>query len=574
MLKNLPKNKLDVFLFLLGAAIAVSFFSFEPTFLIRQPLAYVLLAAAGIHLLFYFKILQLPKKIKIERFSTLITILFSTIMVGLLFGQSLKAEWGPIDDHEIMYYLGTDQKTNFGEIPKFLIQSEAGRPGQALRYRPVYQLIRITEAALWGNNAHLWYGFRLIMLVTALTIFWKLLRPLLGFVPSGIFIAYILTFSFWGDMFTRLGPSETYTVLGLSVYVWSLVSILRSAGSKELATNKALILWVISTLVCVGSKENYVLMILPNALISVYLIYQKTISKAVLAAMVFNIAIPLFVGWAVVAAVSQAKTDVYGTLTTATSRLQVLNTGIRHIESKRMIITGFLSFLLLVYLYLRKKKNSPFFKNTIILFLLVGAYELVFISQYVFYNGDWPNHSRYDFPGILVLPFFYLTIFLYAYASIKLLKFKPFLQKGIFAGALFGLVAVTIMNGYIATLVKAKENVARTQAYTASVRRIADVLNQNPDKTLIIESGNPWDYEVIFAYHKFLRAFGATNEMALKINNYSEETVNPGIEQDLTSQMRFWSEKGSADFIALPENHENCFSLPLSTITTTNCEKL
>jgi hypothetical protein len=572
MLKNLPKNKSDIFLFLLGAVVTVFLFSFEPTFLIRQPMFYILLAAAGVHLLFHFKVFEIPKKI--NRLSFPAMVLLSAIMTGMLVGQSLKAEWGPIDDHEIMYYLGTDQKTNLAEIPKFLKQSEAGRPGQALRYRPVYQLIRITETALWGNNAHLWYGFRLVMMIAALSIFWKLLKPFLGFIPSGIFIAYILTFSFWGDMFTRLGPSETYTVLGLAVYVWSLVSILRAAKNKEVPTNKALLAWVVSSLVCVGSKENYVLMILPNTLVSSYLIYQKTVSKAVLSAIVINTLITLFVGWAVYAAVSQAKTDVYGTSATATSRMHILNTGIRHIESKRMVVTGFLSFLLLAYLYLKKKTNSPFFKNTLILFLLTGAYELVFISQYVFYNGDWPNHSRYDFPGILVLPFFYLTLFLYFYTSIKLLKFKPFLRKGVLAGALFGLVAITVMNGYIATLVKAKENAVRTQAYTANVRRIADILNQNPDKTLIIESGNPWDYEVIFAYHKFLRAFGATNDMALKINGYSEETVNPGIEQELTSQMKAWSENGNADFIVLPVNPENCFSLPLSTTVTTNCEQL
>lgn len=572
MLKNLLKNKSDIFLFLLGAGITVSFFSFEPTFLIRQPLAYILLTAAGIHLLFRFRILELPKKI--EKYAALAIILFSSLMVLLLFGQSLKAEWGPIDDHEIMYYLGTDQKITFGEIPKFLIQSEAGRPGKTLRYRPIYQLVRITEVAIWGNNAHLWYGFRLIILVVSLSIFWKLLKSLLGFIPSGIFIAYILTFSFWGDMFTRLGPSETYTVIGLAIYAWSLISIIRSAIDRQVPAKISLIAWVLSTVICVGSKENFVLLIIPNTLLSIFLIYRKAITKGAVVSMIINTAIALFVGWAVLTAVSQAKTDIYGFSATTTSRLQVLNTGVRHIQSKSMIIAGFFSFLVLSYLFLKKKTHTALFKNTLILLLLVGIYEFIFISQYVFYNGDWPNHSRYDFPGILVLPLFYLTLFLYAYTTSKYIRLKSYLRKGMLAGALFGLVAATIMNGYIATLVKAKENAQRTQAYTTKVKSISDKLNQDPNKLLIIESGNPWDYEVIYAYNKFLRAFGVTNKMALKLNNYSEGSVNPGIEQDLTSQMTLWSEKGSADFIPFPDDPKHCYSLPLSTVTSTSCEKL
>lgn len=43
---------------------------------------------------------------------------------------------------------------------------------------------------------------------------------------------------------------------------------------------------------------------------------------------------------------------------------------------------------------------------------LVVSSLLLFISQYVFYNGLWPNGSRYDIPGILatllmIIAFYY-----------------------------------------------------------------------------------------------------------------------------------------------------------------------
>jgi len=152
------------------------------------------------------------------RHERLVVFLGAALLVLPLFGKDLQAEWGIIDDHEIMTYLGPRERLPIAEVPSRLMQKEVGQPGKSLRYRPAYYLLRLMETALWGKNCTLWYLARIVILTVSIALTWLLLRPAFGFVASALFLAYLMSLQFWCDIFAKLGPAEAYIVFGLALF--------------------------------------------------------------------------------------------------------------------------------------------------------------------------------------------------------------------------------------------------------------------------------------------------------------------------------------------------------------------
>jgi hypothetical protein len=570
-IKFLP-NLQQTTIFLIFLYLSLSLFDFQVIFILKNSLTYILLGFLGLS--FIFELYPKSKVAKLVRKHTkTIIVIMTAIMVFVLFGKNLQARWGPIDDHEIMSYLGTDQRLSLTEIPKILAGSETGNPGKSLRYRPMYQTLRLVETATWGNNAHLWYIFRLVILVTALALLWYLLEPITGIIPSGLVIVYLLTYQMWADMFSRLGPSETYTVLALAVYAWGYSRLFKQVQNKKGLETLPIIAWALGTFICVGAKENFALLLIPNLLLGLYILYRRNSNKIFTTSFIVTTAWTIFVAAAFVIAVATAGTDVYGSSVGAISRLSVINTGMRHVQSKTIILTTMIAaFFLFVQFWVGKVK-SDLFKSTLLFIGLCLVYEAIFISQFVFYNADWPNHSRYDFPGVLIIPFFYGTLLLFVKKILDTYKVEPTVVLGLKYGALLGLIFVIIMRGYVAIQVRIEQNAQKTQAYTAQIEKLAKLLVTNPDKVVIIVSGNPWDYEPIYAYSQFLRAYGVTNTMYLKLENYSPATVANGIEKRLATELQTMQLNGGWGYEPLPENLDNCYSILLTTATT-NCEQI
>lgn len=570
-LKFLPSlQQVTIFLFFLY--LGLSLFDFQLTFVLKMSLTYVLLAFLTVS----FFLEMYPRSrvaVLVQTEKKLIIGCLSLILVLTLFGKNLHAEWGPIDDHEIMSYLGVDQQLRLNEFPKILAESETGNPGKSLRYRPVYQTLRLLETATWGNNAQYWYAFRLVLLVSAVALFWYLLEPFGGIVPAGLFVVYIISYQMWADMFARLGPSETYTVLALVGYAWGYSWIFKKVKSGKRVETLPIIIWAVGSFICVGSKENYVLLLVPNVMLALYAFFAKCKSKIFITAFLVTAIWTIFVASAFILAVTNAGNDVYGSSVTATSRLSTLNTGLRHTQSKIIILTTLVASMFLFLQYWKDKKRTELFKSTAVFVGLCIVYEAIFVSQFVFYNGDWPNNTRYDFPGVLVIPFFYASVLFFVRKIMQSYKVPPVIISGLTYGAFIGLIFVTIMRGFIAMQVRIEQNVKSTQAYTAQIKKLVKVLNREPTKPVVIVSGNPWDYEPIYAYSQFLRAYGVSNSMYLQLEKYSPETVPDGIEKRLATELQAMQKKGGWGYEALPEKLENCYSI-LLTSATTNCEQI
>jgi len=453
-------------------------------------------------------------------------------------------------------------------------KTEVGKFGKSLRFRPTYYLLRLTETAIWGNNPHLWYGFRLILLIASLSVFWKLISKVIGFIPGGLLVVYIMSYPMWADMFARLGPSETYIVFSLTAYAWSMTKIVEAVNKKRSVELYTVIIWLVSTVISVGAKENLLLLIIPNILLFIFLFYKKKLNPTIFTSFVLSLLFSFFVAFAVGKAVLVAGNDVYGQAATTESRFTTLITGVKHNDTKKMMAAGVVVALLIIWQLASKRKDKELMKTSLVTLSLFISYYFVFISQYVFYNGNWPNHSRYDFPGVLVIPFFYVTLIVFIHFLLARSDTPKLVTNLLKYGILVGLVFITIMRGFVGMRVRAQDNATSTISFTARIEDVKAKSANNPNTPIIIESGNPWDYEPVFAYPLFFKVYGIKNPVYLRLHNYSSETVSPGIQQNLTKTLEQIVEKGNDVYSPLPDDLRLCYSLLLTKVEINDCEVL
>jgi hypothetical protein len=123
----------------------------------------------------------------------------------------------------------------------------------------------------------------------------------------------------------------------------------------------------------------------------------------------------------------------------------------------------------------------------------------IYMSQIVFYNGEWPTGMRYDFPGLLYIPvgIVVLTVFGTRVAA----------SAGHVAGSWtlrlalgFALLLLTLWRGYGPTTAFVDGMVRSTNEFVLGIESTASTLQAHRDHALVIESGGVDDYESIFSH--------------------------------------------------------------------------
>ena len=186
----------------------------------------------------------------------------SLLLVVGVFWQVVNIKWSVIDDHEIIYFLGQDKTLYLNEFSEILSRTEVGNFGSLQRYRPFYYSMRILETVMWGDNPTYWYLFRLGILCVAFLLILTLVSKKLDWLLTFILGAYTLTFPYWVALVGSLGPGETYAVLGLALFMWGAWKFL-SDDLKKGEQMKSGVAILCGSIICVGSKENFLLLILP-----------------------------------------------------------------------------------------------------------------------------------------------------------------------------------------------------------------------------------------------------------------------------------------------------------------------
>jgi hypothetical protein len=323
-----------------------------------------------------------------------------------LVGNNYNAKLGMIDDHEIPMYLGNDKTITLHEIPTIIANTEVGKWGSSVRYRPSYFITRTIETALWRDNASLWYLARFLMLILSLWIGWTLLSVIFPTTIAYISIFYLMTLNFWPDILTRLGPAEIYAV------PFTLIFLLGIKSNRPL-------LVTLGYLISIGTKEN-LLVLFPILLWWNFYLYinKKHTYKTITSTIVMVLYTTLIVG-SIFLATGKSGVDVYGAHISYQLRIKEFLTMIPTLISKYylafpLLIAAFASFKILLagILY---DKNKMLIQQAALFVIYILVALMVIASQYIFYNNQIPSNWRYDFPVMLMYPlihFFAIKILL------------------------------------------------------------------------------------------------------------------------------------------------------------------
>ena len=505
----------------------------------------------------------------VAQYQTVIIFSLSILLPVMVYIQVLKIHWGILDDHEIFYYLGSDNKLGFNELfPVLLEKTEVGQIGMVARFRPTYYFLRILQTVIMGDNVHLWYLSRLVIIAVSVFFIVDFLRKEIGLLNSGLIVAYIFTFSYLADIFANLGPSEAYAFLGLAFFGWAYYKILRMGNNTFLPW----LVLCVGTVLCVGSKENLLILLIPLIYLMRYIKKWKWHSYLFyLISMIYS----LYVVYGVVLALNVKKVDVYGRSISLGDRLLLfvdkLMSGngsiVNGVENGVTLIVLFVAAGFVLY-QLAKMKSVKIYPELKTLARCLGILLFILIFQQYFYNWIWPTGGRYDFPGMLYVPTAIIVLYLISLKSFNRFNVDLYSQnifKGVFTFCLF---LAILIKGYGPMFTVIQTNVAASSNFAGILNKVVKTSRNNPDSPLIIESYTIGDYESIFSYERYLYAKGITNPIYLRLHNYTPDSFYSDLTKELGNQLVGISKSGD-NFLIRPmeelrTDSPNCISFYLS----------
>lgn len=444
-----------------------------------------------------------------------------------LVGANFSARLGIIDDHEIPLFLGQDGKIAVSEIPQVLAGTEVGKWGEYQRFRPSYYGLRVMEAAVWRDNASGWYAFRFLLLVVSLCLGWLILTNYFPPLIAYLTVFYLMTQTYWSDIWNRLGPSEAYAVPAV------LMSLYGMMKGK---------VWMVAAgyAIAVGSKENLLVLLPFLGLFAGLRIWKKLANRNEI---LIYLLLGLYTIWIVAGIyLGTQKTggDVYGTSLSLKDRLLTLYSYKRYIIESRNaylpVLLGVAAAVGAVFLGykhgLRTVIRHPLAKPMVTILAIAG----VIGSQFIFYNNQLPSNSRYDFPAMTLFPILNLTA---VYALIQGLPRKnPWktVRFFIYGVTAIVLIVLTASRGYSQIRERGRQNAVATQKFAVAVDQATLSLKQNPDSRAIFVSANYWDYEPTVSVARYLESRGVENRFELHYQPLSPAD-NP-LGQELENRMK------------------------------------
>jgi len=498
---------------------------------------------------------------------TQLDIIFIAFFIGLtffLFSPNLDANWWIIDDHEIMQFSPKAHPLSFSEIIPTLLTKTDINPSAAIpRFRPVYYLFRLIETRIWHSvGPEGWYLARMIAFAIMLITFYIFFKKVNGQILAFLLTLQISTFNIWPDIFSRLGPSDAYCVLGVSLFLIGTTLIL----SRKSNWMSWLVL-LIGTVIAVGSKEPMVIMLVPFGLILFFHIQKKPENK-VFPIIAFGLSIlwTVWIFFVVYTRLKLTSSDVYGNSVDLIARLSVIFSP----ENEQMIWYGLVLFFAIVGLVgLIKSINQNTKQLFRFLFLgMLGLLALLF-SQQFFYTNVFL--LRYRFPMLLAIPLF---ISLLHYVGQNLAKTNPILSISRSTSLVVGVVILTFFihpSIWGSINESSKINTNKTNYFISRVDIAESYLTQNPDASLVLYGNDPGsDYETSASYTEFLRARSINNPIyILRDPGPDFETQLTGLNLTLERDLIQFSANGNAEWGINPAgdfftNPTNCLLLTLN----------
>jgi hypothetical protein len=321
----------------------------------------------------------------------------------------------------------------------------------------------------------------------------------------------------------------------------------------------------LGAVMAMGSKENFLLLLPCTWLLAGWLGWRGRLHLAGWLATAIITAVGLFIAAVVGGRLSQSSVDVYQASVTPSARLTLLAPGAWIVWERRegqvLVAGAVLLAVLWGWAFFARPGDRAWLRRTAVSSLLaLAAAELLLISQYVFYNGDWPNSKRYDFPGFLVFP---ALAGLEGWLFLRLLRLlrAPLILRKLLGGTLVaGLMAVTLTRGF-SLPATTYLNVYTSRWFREAVDVIVMRANAEPGRPLLFVSHSAWDYEAVLSLKRFLAFRHVRNPIFLCVKYGPEDYQHPvGVDQ--ARQLRELSIHGHSGSMSYPWTFEPIDRLP------------
>ncbi len=444
------------------------------------------------------------------------TFLMLVVSLGLtwaLYREAPSVNWWVIDDHEIHQLIGSGPRISAAQGLELMANHiEVCAPSwHHPRYRPAYYSLRILEAVAWGKDVQGWLFVRCGLFAFSLLLVFDLLRRWLGFASATMAVTMLSVLRMWPELVVRLGPSESYAAPACSVFAWCAAYILRNSS---LQNRLAWIGLAASSMIAIGTKENFLILAPLSLLLAAYLRRNGQLRATGVAAV--------------------TSVCLVAMLVTSVVAVGILNNGGRDIYQRPVGFTGLVreGASNPAYLWLKfVVRSSPIFILTCWLaakcwrlrssdspqrtrFALGLVLALVALSQFYFYRGDVFRKNRYDLPYVPLVCV--LAIGLLEYNS-RWPVGDPLRRRALRRLLVPGALAITAMAmGGDRTRLIAHEHSVATTLYSTRLQTVVEACRQDEDRPVMFVVNEFVDFEAIVSVSRYLKSKNIGNPLHLR----------------------------------------------------------
>jgi hypothetical protein len=412
------------------------------------------------------------------------------------------------------------------------------------RFRPSFQLIRMFELYLFDANVFLYQALRFIIFYVFLLIVIIQIINYNGLLYGSLISLILLMSNYWSDIFTRIITSEFYVLLGLVFFIpacFKVNKVIKEKHNSTIFIYLIAVFYLLSGLIVMGSKENFIFLIIIPIYFTYLLYKNKFFNFSIIFANIMLIIFPIIITFIMLDFFLFTKENVSG----FGQFNYFIIFKLIYKFLKIFILDWFFIFtILLVLITLLKSKNREILikSKTRILALLKTFFPCFFlivvllIFQLTFYTAQIPTGMRYDFPALFLFIIFctwqiklieqYLLILGYNYSHIR----------NLILVYLFSCILIfNPMNFYkqYQDSLKHKNN---TIAFNATIANIVKHAKSFPEKNIIINTHNVWDYELIFSINRFLNYYNIKNPMYLKVH-FKKNDYSTSVEHEFVNRI-------------------------------------
>lgn len=468
-----------------------------------------------------------------------------------MFGSNLQAEFSVIDDHNIVSLIGTDNTISMKEAFDYIKEDRDFQIGEYGRFRPSFQVGRAIEVYLFEGSVINYQIARLSIFIALNIVISILIINKIGFLYGYIISLILLSEPAWKDIFTRIITSEAYVIYGLVFFIptciWLYYGVKKDFQShSKLVFYSILLVYFLSGLLSIGSKENFIFLIIAPMII-LFLAFKSQIrsnlNRSIKLLSFLLVVYGLFIGGVMLLYFLNTDDNIagYGLFDVSETFLKISYSFI-----KIFFIEWFgLIFVLIPvsFYFLQRilKIDISNIKSHVIRLCFWGALLAIFVSfQVLYYTGGLPSQMRYDFPLILFFSF-YLSLLVFF-----MKKTLPFFvsYKYIRLMILVPLVAVFIIKDPVNGILKSRDaslqHKDRTNEFSSVINSIQDLAKKDTNSVILINSFDVWDYELISSFYKYIKYRGIENPLYLRLH-YDSSDYDTSVEIDFVERLEYVS---------------------------------